>query len=318
MSVEIRPVSGMDDLERWVAVHNEVRRDDPATADAKALVRALQTERADLLAYVDDIPVGTAVLSGDVESVDSGHPYFQVSVLPAYRGQGIGDALLRAASEEARRFGRTGLWSDVDVDDAYSRAFLERRGFVESRRWERLDLDVSTQEVAVPDPPADVEIATLAERPGDVEGMHRVAAAVYPELGGHIARYAESFVDWQVYALADSHTLLDLVLMAVAGDEVVGFVTARDHDDLLTELRIVVVLPAWRGRGVAKALVGTQVARATQAGRGRLATWVPEGRPAAHVYRGLGFERTGGSVELRGPLLERLRPAGVAGRSVRV
>jgi GNAT superfamily N-acetyltransferase len=114
MAVDIRPVSGRDDLERWVAVHNRVRRDDPATTDAKALVRALQTERADLLAFVDGVPVGTAVLSGDAESVDSG-PYLQVSVLPAYRGRGIGDALLRAASQGARRFGRTGLSCDVDA-----------------------------------------------------------------------------------------------------------------------------------------------------------------------------------------------------------
>src|SRR6185436_21067676 len=111
--------------------------------DAKALVRALQTERADLLAYVDGLPVGTAVLSGDAESVTSGVPYLQVSVLPAYRGRGVGDALLRAVSDEARRFGRTGLQCEVDEDDAYSRAFLERRGFVEHRRWERLDLELA-------------------------------------------------------------------------------------------------------------------------------------------------------------------------------
>jgi GNAT superfamily N-acetyltransferase len=303
VQIEIRPVSGMDDLERWVAVHNQVRLDDPATTDAKALVRALQTERADLLAYADGVPVGTAVLSGDAASVDSGRPYLQVSVLPAYRGRGIGNALLRAASEEARKFGRTGLSCDVDADDDYSRAFLERRGFVEYRRWERLDLDLAGHEGASPDPPAGVEIASIAERPDLLTGMHGVAAEVYPELGGYIAYFAESFLDWQVYALADSHNLLDLVLLAIADDEVIAFVTARDHDDELAELRMVAVLPAWRGRGVATALVGEQVARAKRTRSGRLSSWVPEGRPAAAVYRALGFERTGGSIEFRGPLL---------------
>jgi GNAT superfamily N-acetyltransferase len=133
--------------------------------------------------------------------------------------------------------------------------------------------------------------------------MHAVAEEVYPELGGYIANFAESFLDWQVYALADSHNLLDLVLMAIAEDRVIAFVTARDHDDEVTELRMVAVLPAWRGRGVATALVGQQIARAKRWRPGTLATWVPEGRPAAAVYRALGFERVGASVEYRGPLL---------------
>ena len=40
MSVEVRAVVGIDQLERWVAIHNEVRPDDPQTTGAKALVRA--------------------------------------------------------------------------------------------------------------------------------------------------------------------------------------------------------------------------------------------------------------------------------------
>ena len=270
---------------------------------ASGLAAAVAAERADLLAYADGVPVGTAVLSGDVTSVDTGRPYLQVSVLPEYRGHGIGDALLRAISNEARRFGRTALSCDVDADDAYSRAFLERRGFVEYRTWERLDLELASHHGDVPDPPAGVEIASIADRPELLKGMHGVAEEVYPELGGYIANFAESFLDWQVYALADSHDLLDLVLMAIAEDKVIAFVTARDHHGEAIELHMVAVLPAWRGRGVAAALVGAQIARAKQSRPGKLAAWVPEGRPAAAVYRALGFERVGATVEYRGPLL---------------
>jgi len=303
MDFEIRPVSGMDDLERWVALHNEVRPDDPVTTDAKAMVRALQTERADLLAWVDGIAVGAAVMSGDTASRDSGRPYIQVEVLPSYRGRGVGDALLRALSEEARKFGRTGLLLDVDQDDAYSRSFVERRGFVEHRRWQKLELDLDARDASEPEPPEGVEIVSLTERPELVAGMHRVAVEVYPGLGGHIARHAESFVDWQVYALGDAQTVLDLVLMAVAGDEVVAFVNARDHYVAVAELRMVAVLPDWRGRGLASALVQAQIARAHRLGPGTIVTWVPEGRDAVHVYRSLGFKDVGGWVELSGPLV---------------
>ena len=303
MTIEIRPVSGMAELERWVAIHNEVEPDDTVTTDAKALVRALQSERADLLAYVDGVPVGAAVMSGDAESRDSGRPYFQVDVLPAYRGRGVGGALLRAVSEEARRFGHAELLADVDADDAYSFSFLERRGFVEHRRWQKLELDLAAHDSAAPEPVDGVEIASLTERPELLEGMHRVAAEVYPELGGYVARQAESFLEWQVYTFADTPTVLELVLLAVAGDEVVAFGTAKDHYEAVAELRMVAVKPAWRGRGVASALVAAQIERARRLRPGRLIAFVAEDGEAAHVYRGLGFEHAGGVVEVRGPLL---------------
>jgi hypothetical protein len=67
LGIEIKAVSGMADLERWVAIHNEVRPDDPESVGAKALIRAeeLEREHVDLLAYLDGRPVGAATLSGE-------------------------------------------------------------------------------------------------------------------------------------------------------------------------------------------------------------------------------------------------------------
>jgi GNAT superfamily N-acetyltransferase len=133
--------------------------------------------------------------------------------------------------------------------------------------------------------------------------MHEVAAATYPELGGHMALHAESFIKWQVYELGSPATRLDLAPLAVAGGRVIGFATMRKLlDDTTGELRMVAVLPEWRGRGVASALLAAQIAGARSAGMRRLTTWVPTDGPV-HLYRKVGFRDAGEFVVLQGPLV---------------
>ena len=62
MEIEIRPVSGYDDLERWVAARNEAVPDDPQNTVMMALVRASELSRLDLLAVEgDEIRVGDPI-----------------------------------------------------------------------------------------------------------------------------------------------------------------------------------------------------------------------------------------------------------------
>lgn len=300
MPVEIRDVSGIDELERWIAVHNEVRADDPANLEQKVLIRAEELDHVDLLAYVDGEPVGVAKLSGDSESVRSGCPWIDVCVLPARRRRGIGSALLEAVSAYARRQGKTGLAGEARADDLESIGFLERRGFVESGRFDRYEVDLETR--TEPDEvPPELELTWLADRPTLLPGMYEVAAATYPELGGYIGRQAETLVQWQVYELGSGAALLDLTPVALAGGRVVGFATIKGIHEHTAELRMVSVLPEWRGRGVARALLETQLAAARRAGLRRAVTWVRDDQPAG-LYRGLGMRPGAAALEFRGPL----------------
>jgi GNAT superfamily N-acetyltransferase len=300
--IDIKAVSGMEQLKRWVAVHNQIRPDDPEDAAMKALIRAEESQHLDLLAYVDGEPVGTAMLSGDAESETSGRPWIEVDVLPAYRGRGVGGALLAAASEHARRRGQIGFSCETRADDAYSLSFLERRGFVENRRWDQFVLELDGDEDTGPAPPDGVELASIADRPELLASMHQVAASTFPELGGHFARHAESFVKWQVYELGSPATPLDLAPLAIVDGTVVGFATMRTLlDKTVGELRMVTVLPEWRRRGIASALLAAQAAGARRAGMRRLSTWVPDAGPDA-LYRKLGFEQAARFVVLQGPL----------------
>ena len=88
MTVEIRPVSGYEELERWVEARNEVLPDDPDSAQMMALVRARELDHVDLLAYEDREVAGTGMLAGDRASLESSHPYVEVTVRAGYRGRG--------------------------------------------------------------------------------------------------------------------------------------------------------------------------------------------------------------------------------------
>jgi GNAT superfamily N-acetyltransferase len=298
VTIEVKPVSGTEQLQRWVAVHNEIRPDDPESAPMKALIRAEESEHLDLLAYLDGVPVGTAMLSGDAESEASGRPWVEVDVLPAYRGRGVGGALLGAASEHARRHGQIGFSCEARADDAYSLSFLERRGFVETRRWHQFVLELDGDEGAGPAPPDGVEFASIADRPALLADMHHVAAVTFPVLGGHYARHAESFVN----ELGSPATPLDLAPLAIVDGKVVGFATMRTLlDETTGELRMVTVLPEWRGRGIASALLAAQAAGARRAGMRRLSAWVPDDGPAA-LYRRLAFDQAATFIVLQGPI----------------
>jgi GNAT superfamily N-acetyltransferase len=302
VQVEIRDVSGIEELERWIAVHNAVRADDPANLEQKVLIRAEELEHVDLLAYVDGEPVGIAKLSGDSESVRSGCPWIDVGVLPARRRRGIGSALLEAVSAQARRQGKVALAGEARADDVESIGFLERRGFVESGRFERLELDLGSGGEPEGAVPPGLELTWLADRPTLLPGMYEVAAATYPELGGYIGRQAETLVQWQVYELGSGAALLDLTPLALAGGRVIGFATIRGLDEVTAELRMVCVLPEWRGRGVAGALLEAQLAAARRAGLRRAVTWVRHDQPVG-LYRRLGMHPGAAAIEFRGPLV---------------
>ena len=163
-AIEIRLVSGYDELEKWVAARNEVVPDDTDTVALKVLLRASQDGRVDLIAYDDGDVVGTGLLAGDLGTLRATHPYVEVMVFPAYRGRGVGTALLQAFSDRLRGLGKEGLQVEARSDDPYSIGFLERRGFVEVDRWTQLVLDLDGHEPVDPQVPEGLEL-TLSERP---------------------------------------------------------------------------------------------------------------------------------------------------------
>ena len=301
-AVDIRPTSGLEGLIRWAEVRNVVHPNDPDDADQMVLVRAAEPDHVNLIAYLDGAPAGVGMLAGDPLTRDAVEQYVEVAVLPDARGHGVGTALFAELSRHARALGKSSLLCTATAGDTTATQFLERRGFVEVERMEHWVLELTgTQRPTEPD---GVTITTLLERPGALPGMYAVARVTAPELGGHVARQAESLHDWHAYELGGAALMLELTTVACAGDEVVGFSTLRrvGNGDRV-EVRTLVVLPQWRRRGVARALVLTQAngARAQGCRQLQMLLRTPD---AAGLAESLGFAAESVSVDYRGPLLD--------------
>jgi ribosomal protein S18 acetylase RimI-like enzyme len=303
VTIEIRSVSGYADLERWVAARNEVWPDDPDSAEMMALVRASELEHVDLLAYEQGEVVGTGMLAADPTSLESSHPYVEVTVRARHRGRGAGSALLRDLSERVRRLGKDGLQCEARAHDANSVAFLERRGFVECGRSAMYVLELGHHDAVEPAPPDGIELALLSDRPELLHGMYAVAKVTYPEVGGYQARQADAFHDWQLYQLGSPRLALDMTPIALAGGEVIGFATLiRGLDGRSAEHRMAAVLPEWRRRGIATTLLRAQLAAAKRASVDTVIAWGRSDHVGQVYGTRLGFEPRTETIGFRGPL----------------
>ena len=303
MTVEIRPVSGYAELERWVEARNEVLPDDPDSAQMMALVRASELDHVDLLAYENGDVVGTGMLAGDPASLESSHPYVEFTVRQAHRGRGVGSALLRDLSDRVRRLGKEGLECESRAHDDYSIAFLERRGFAATGSAAKYELELDAFDGHEPTPPEGVELAMVAERPDLLQGMYRVAELTFPEMGGYQAKQAESFHDWQLYQLGSAGIALDMCPIALAGDEVIGFATLiRRPDGRTAEHRIAAVLPEWRRKGIATTMLRAQLVVAKRASLQTVIAWGRSRHAGLFYGTRLGFEPRAETIAFRGPL----------------
>jgi GNAT superfamily N-acetyltransferase len=302
VAIEVKPVSGYDDLALWVEIRNEAAPDDPETVEMMALVRARELNRMDLLAFLDGEPAGAAFLAGDPASVAATHPYVDIRVREELRGRGVGTALVSALAEGARAQGKHGFECSVLASDAHSLGYVERRGYEEIRRVDKWTLDLRG-DVPRHEPPGGVEIAWLAERPDLMNAMYDVATETYPEFGGWIARQADTIQDWLVYELGNPALPVELTSVAVAGDDdVAGFSTfIRLPDARTASHRMVAVARAWRGRGIARALVSAQLHGAKAAGYEEMVAW-RRGVAPDRAFTRLGFERGYSWIVFVGPL----------------
>lgn len=143
-----------------------------------------------------------------------------------------------------------------------------------------------------------IDVITIEVRPPDVAELRtagRLTVAAYVA-DGHLEP-GDDYGDW----LADTAGRADDVLIAAAGDVVLGAVTwcppgsphrevARADDE--GEFRALAVDPEHRGRGAARALVEACLQRGRELGLSRIWLCSLTGMTKAHrLYESLGFRR---------------------------
>jgi GNAT superfamily N-acetyltransferase len=257
-----------------------------------------------LLARFDGEPVGCG-MSSVFPGLEAA-PFIgaDVSVVPAYRRRGIGDALLRAVSEQARALAKEGLQLEVREDDADSIRFVERRGFRELERQLEVVLDLTSLEATPPvDPPAGIAIVSRAERPDLERAQYELEQEAGRDIPGLDAEGEQTFEEWRSFAIERPGADPALSFLALAGDRLVGsasiVVSGGNAYHGLTA-----VAREWRGRGVATALKRSQIAAAFARGHRRLVTESQQDNlPMRRLNEKLGYEPSPGMIVYRGPLL---------------
>jgi mycothiol synthase len=203
-----------------------------------------------------------------------------LAVRPEARGAGIGSALARSALTSAPD--DVTAWSHVD--DPAARAIAARVGFAATR-----ELWVMRREASQVDVPPVDGVTIRGYRPGDADEVLRVNAAAFahhPEQGSMDAanladRMAESWFDPAGLLVAD------------AGDGLLGFHWTKQHSDVLGEVYVVAVDPAAQGRGLGRALTAAGLAHLAGLGVREIILYVEsDNAPAIATYSHLGFAHT--------------------------
>jgi len=281
------------------------RCDPLATPRADRISHAMhaQPRRVDWLVHRGGEPVGTGYCEPSYGDADGPAAEWAAHVLPRERRRGIGDALWRAASAHARALGKDELRCECRLGDEDASAFLTQRGFIETGREIEVELDLDAVDPATVTPPPGVELVLRSERPDVAEGMYLVAREAVSDIPGKDGRVEPSFEEWRAMDLDRPDRPAGLCVVALAGDEVVGYGVLSVENDEFVSHGLTAVLRAWRGRGIAGAIKRRQIQLAKQRGFRRLATENElRNAPIRHLNATLGYRETTGAIFWRGPL----------------
>lgn len=227
-----------------------------------------------------------------------------VMVHPRWQRHGIGGALLARLLAEAEQQGAMTIQARGRDDCPAALAFLQNRGFVETHRMQRYNLDLTRvdrtalQRVGERAMSQGIRFSTLGveqERDPDclrrLHALHLAAILDWPDPDpGPVPAEPPDYPDF-LRALESLAVVPEWLLLAKAGDRLVGYC-----GDLGTAVH-----PAYRGQGIATALEAWRIEQALDEGCGSL--FGASANPAMRaVYVKLGYQRGFAEVRLVRPL----------------
>jgi len=199
-------------------------------------------------------------------------------VHPAFRGQGIGTALMdwaeqraRVALDRAPAGTRIVLEASVNSGHQPSIKLLTERGFCEVRRRLSMACDLDGQ-LPAPIWPADITVGTM--QPGQELALYRAKNEAFRDHWGHVeAPEQEGFAAWQHRRINDSSYDPSLWFLALDGDEIAGFSLCQlktGEDPAMGWVNSLGVRRPWRRRGVAEALLYHSFSELRRRGQARI------------------------------------------------
>jgi GNAT superfamily N-acetyltransferase len=297
VTVRVRACSSTAELQRSLEIYNEVWPHRAVTAEDVEAWKRAAIASIELLGVLDGVAAGSAAAA--LEASRTRLVSMPLTVLAQHRRAGVGSALLEAVASWAAEQGAQQIETRVEANDRESLEFALRRGFHEHSREDGLELALMNVEPPPLDPPAGVEITTLAERPELARGVYDVAAEALADVPG-----SEDWLPPPFAQFVASHLRGLVIFVALADGEAIGYAKLVGRPDGRTaDHGITAVRRDWRTRGVAQTLKRAQIAWAKSNGLERL-TAVNEERnaPMQHINSLLGYRLVPGRLRLRAPV----------------
>ncbi|MBG0566802.1 GNAT family N-acetyltransferase [Actinoplanes aureus] len=187
----------------------------------------------------------------------------QISLLhvhPGHRRRGIGAALFAAAAGHLRGIGVTRVAGTTTVE---ALGFARRYGFEPTRELRYSALDLAT--LGSPAPPVPDGIRLVPLRDVHEDALYQADVAAATDEPGDVPGEPTPYSTWR-YEIWENDSLdRDASTAALAGSEIVSFsLLARDGDRAWSDMTATV--PAWRGRGLARAVKTEALHRAAASG----------------------------------------------------
>lgn len=299
-----------DAIGRYVAIRNAITPDNTDSIGNAAWEDATYPGQVFRLAATAGGDVVAVATTGRLHIYPATHPGYYIGcwVLPDWRRQGIGTALVNEAAVIAAREGKTEFRTWVSEAHAEAVSFFTGRGFVEVTRDKAVELVLVGRPIPAIEPPAGFDIVRLAAQPDLADGVWRAAVEALPSIPSDapvIVSGRDEFVARNIDHPNQPPELFAVALDTATG-EVAGYASLRldPADPLVAFHDMTAVRPRYRGRGVATALKRATIAWAIEAGLRRLETGNDERNvPMRAVNRALGYTPLPDFLALRGPLM---------------
>jgi GNAT superfamily N-acetyltransferase len=298
------------DLEAVARTVGEVRPHDPTSAEELRWEDRTYPGTVRFLAEVDGRVVGAATV-GRIYVHPPEYPalWATIDVLPPARRAGIGTALLAAVSKRARELDKPELFASASEAQPEGIEFLAHRGFREYERDKAVELPLAGLIPPDPDPPPGIELTSLAERPGLVEGVHAVAMETFADIPsggepmavGDLAEFRARDVD-RAAIPPDAF----MVAVELATGRVVGYASLLLAPSVARRWAwhdMTAVIREWRGRRVAASLKRATIGWAIANGLDALQSGNDvDNAPMRAINARLGYQPLPDRLTMRGPI----------------
>lgn len=282
----------------WDQIDPRSAREEIPTADEMAATFPLTEVQGHpdlLIATIGEHVIGYSHVLWRWTEITGERVYLHLGyVVPAWRGQGIGSAMLHWSQRRIREVsakndheGPATFATNVSSTEREAEALVQHEGYVAVRRLSDMVLE-PTAFSAPPELPADVERCLLG--PEHFRAVYGAWKEAFASISTSTPPSHEDFVEFVGDNFAGPGFDPTLCEVAWSEDQVVGFVLCRISKGVGV-IAEVAVRPRWQRRGIARSLMQRVLNSLHKRGipQARLFTDADDGHGARSLYEQLGF-----------------------------